>query len=190
MQEEILSVINQWNEKSLAALYRNFYKVTVSYAYKIVKEQMIAEDVVQDVFLSMWENKKTFNSSGHLRTFIIQCIHNRCIDKLRHNKNSFNREQEVFYISNTIPTTQNCLITYLLREEVYQNLLMAIEALPDRQRDVFLLLMEGKKNSEIAKILQISLNTVKSHRKRGMELLKSTLNPKSLSLLYSILAFA
>ena len=53
MQEEILSVINQWNEKSLAALYRNFYKVTVSYAYKIVKEQMIAEDVVQDVFLSM-----------------------------------------------------------------------------------------------------------------------------------------
>ena len=84
MQEEILSVINQWNEKSLAALYRNFYKVTVSYAYKIVKEQMIAEDVVQDVFLSMWENKKTFNSSGHLRTFIIQCIHNRCIDKLRH----------------------------------------------------------------------------------------------------------
>ena len=58
MQEEILSVINQWNEKSLAALYRNFYKVTVSYAYKIVKEQMIAEDVVQDVFLSMWENKR------------------------------------------------------------------------------------------------------------------------------------
>ena len=187
MQEEILSVINQWNEKSLAALYRNFYKVTVSYAYEIVEEQMIAEDVVQDVFLSMWENKKTFNSSGHLRTFIIQCIHNRCIDKLRHNKNSFNREQEVFYISDTIlaPNEED-----ILREEVYQNLLMAIEALPDRQRDVFLLLMEGKKNSEIAKILQISLNTVKSHRKRGMELLKSTLNPKSLSLLYSILAFA
>lgn len=60
MQEEILSVINQWNEKSLAALYRNFYKVTVSYAYKIVKEQMIAEDVVQDVFLSMWEKQKDF----------------------------------------------------------------------------------------------------------------------------------
>ena len=187
MQEEILSVINQWNEKSLAALYRNFYKVTVSYAYKIVKEQMIAEDVVQDVLLSMWETKKTFNSFGHLRTFIIQCIHNRCIDKLRYNKNSFNREQEVFYISDTIlaPNEED-----ILREEVYQNLLMAIEALPDRQRDVFLLLMEGKKNSEIAKILQISLNTVKSHRKRGMELLKSTLNPKSLSLLFSILAFA
>lgn len=186
MQEEILRIINKWDEKSLAALYRNFYKVTVSYAYKIVKEQMVAEDVVQDVFLSMWENKKTFNSYGHLRTFIIQCIHNRCIDKLRSSKNTSNREHEAFSMSETI-TVPNEEET--LREEVYQNLLLAIEALPERQRDIFLLLMEGKKNSEIAEILHISLNTVKSHRKRGMYALRKTLNPKSLTLLSSILAF-
>ena len=61
MQEEILSVINQWNEKSLAALYRNFYKVTVSYAYKIVKEQMI--DVLTNyatIRILSIESKKCF----------------------------------------------------------------------------------------------------------------------------------
>lgn len=186
MQEGILDIINQWDEKSLAALYRHFYKVTVSYAFKIVGEQMIAEDVVQDVFLNMWETKKIFNSTGHLRTFIIQCIHNRCIDKLRTAKRNVNREREVSLMSDAIVRPND---DDILQEEVYQNLLFAIDALPTRQRDIFLLLMEGKTNAEIAVSLQISQNTVKSHRKKGLSNLKKKLNPKSLSLLYAILAF-
>lgn len=185
MQENILDIINYWDEKSLTTLYRYFYRVAVSYAYKVVGEQMVAEDVVQDVFLSMWERKKQFNTVAHLRTFIIQCVHNRGIDKLRSAKNSTNREQEVLAMRDTHVMLDE---DEILREQVYQNMLIAIDALPKRQREIFLMLMEGKKNAEIAQALNISLNTVKSHRKRGMDTLKRELNPKSLSLLGVLLA--
>lgn len=157
----------------------------VSYAHKIVGEQMIAEDVVQDVFLSMWENKKKFDTVAYLRTFIIQCVHNRCVDKLRVTKNTFERERTVSVMNGDIvaPNEED-----IIREEVYQNLLHAIDALPPRQRDIFLLLMKGKKNAEIAEAMNVSLNTVKSQRRRGMDTLRKTLNPKSLSLLYAILS--
>ena len=67
-------------------------------------------------------------------------------------------------------------------------MVLAIESLPDRQRSVFLLAIEGKKNSEIAETLHISEDTVKTHRKRGMATLREKMSDDMLLLLTILMA--
>ena len=70
------------------------------------------------------------------------------------------------------------------KEEIYRQLFLAIDKLPPRQREVFLLCMEGKKNKEIAEQLQISAETVKMQKRRAIGRLREQLAPMALALLY------
>ena len=70
------------------------------------------------------------------------------------------------------------------KEEIYRQLFLAIDKLPPRQREVFLLCMEGKKNKEIAELLQISAETVKMQKRRAISRLREQLAPMALALLY------
>jgi len=66
----------------------------------------------------------------------------------------------------------------LHKEEVYSMLFEAIDSLPEKQREIFLLAMKGKKNSEIAEAMRISVNTVKSQKRSGLEKLRNRLSPE------------
>ena len=59
-----------------------------------------------------------------------------------------------------------------MREEIYRELFLAIQELPDRSREVFELHLQGKKNEEIAEVLGISVLTVKSHKQNALRCLK------------------
>ena len=72
-------------------------------------------------------------------------------------------------------------------EEIFRQLFMTIDSLPERCKQVFLLHMEGKKNEEIAAALYVSLETVKTQKKRAMSLLRKKLSPYHFALLLSIL---
>lgn len=73
------------------------------------------------------------------------------------------------------------------KEEVYQHLFESIDRLPQRQREVFLLAMKGKRNAEIAEQLGIAVNTVKVMKRRGFATLRKDLSPDSLILLLTII---
>lgn len=67
---------------------------------------------------------------------------------------------------------------YLMREEIYRELFLAIQELPDRSREVFELHLQGKKNEEIAKVLAIQVKAVKAYRRDTITFLKSRLGNK------------
>ena len=66
----------------------------------------------------------------------------------------------------------------LMREEIYRELFLAIQELPDRSREVFELHLQGKKNEEIAKVLAIQVKVVKAYRRDTITFLKSRLGNK------------
>ena len=70
------------------------------------------------------------------------------------------------------------------KEDIYRQLFLAIDKLPPRQREIFLLCMDGKKNREIAEKLQISAETVKVQKRRAINHLREQLAPMALALLY------
>ena len=75
----------------------------------------------------------------------------------------------------------------LFGPEVYRMLLEMVESLPQRQREVFMLAMEGRRNAEIAEQLEISLNTVKVLKRRALTTLKEKASDKNLSAILVVL---
>ena len=79
--------IQQINTKEVGAfrvLFEHFYNYLVLYAMKRVRQREVAEDVVQEVFVAIWESPKEYNSFRGFKAFLYDAIQNRCLDYLKH----------------------------------------------------------------------------------------------------------
>ena len=181
---EILEIC-LWNDKSIALLYDKFYRALVSYGCQFVEKE-IAEDIVQELFAVLWERQPQFKSMAQLTSYFYTTVHNAVINHLRHQNVHDNYRQSIvdnlqeFMLVDDMSDVFN-------KEEIYRQLFLAIDKLPPRQREIFLLCMDGKKNREIAEQLQISAETVKVQKRRAISHLREQLAPMALALLYHLL---
>jgi RNA polymerase sigma-70 factor (ECF subfamily) len=180
-----LDVIHQWSNLSLQLLYRVFYKALVGFAVQMTEEYQIAEDIVQEVFFKTWQKKNVFQTVGTLKAYLYNSTRNECINYLRHQQVRQGHEKRIVEEYREMRLDGNMELL-LHKEEVYRQLFVAIDQLPPKQREIFLLAMKGKKNHEIAAVMGITLNTVKKQRQRGLESLRSTMHPKTFLLLLGI----
>ena len=163
-QDEILFIeaINRQEPKAYQTLYRLYYRALVNYAMRFISKQDEAEDVVQDLFVSMWNKKIQFASYVSFRTYLYNAVYNAVLNVIKH--------QDIDLVKNEdeldFPEAD------YQKEEVYRQLYLAIDRLPKKCREIFLMYMDGKKNEEIAQILSISIETVKTQKKRAMRFLK------------------
>ena len=170
MNEEKSSFIKGINEQHPAAyhqLYNEYYKALVLYAINFLSSQQAAEDIVQDLFATMWEKKMRFLSLPSFRTYLYNSIRNASLNYLKH------QNVESLYLERLTSTYREITEEEdTNEEEVYRLLFRAIDKLPTRCREIFLLHMDGKKNEEIATALGISIETVKTQKKRAIQSIK------------------
>jgi RNA polymerase sigma-70 factor (family 1) len=151
----------------------------VVYGMRFTADAVTSEDLVQDVFVEMWQRQLVFVSEIALKAYLYNSVRNKAISLLRHEQvkenyrglvaqepNSSNEEEEEDWIT----------------EEVYRQLFEQIDKLPERQRKTFLLAMEGHNNAEIAQIMSVSIDTVKTQKRRATAVLRSKLGDKKLML--------
>ena len=170
--------INEKQEKAFHELFLRFFNYLVVYAMRRVQRRDVAEDIVQETFITVWENKKTFNSYQGLKAYLYELVQNKCTNYLKH------RQVEDKYASYVKTTGEEAEGDYsLMQEEIYRELYMAVRELPEKCQRVFELHLEGKKNDEIAEILGISVLTVKSHKQNAIHILKEKMG--NLFLLYA-----
>lgn len=170
MNEERNSFIEDLNKQKPTAyhqLYDEYYKVLVLYAINFLSSQQVAEDIVQELFATMWEKKMKFLSLPSFRTYLYNSVRNASLNYLKHQ----NVESLYFeHLSNTYREITEEEDTN--EEEIYRLLFRIIDKLPTRCREVFLMHMDGKKNEEIATALEISIETVKTQKKRALQFIK------------------
>lgn len=186
MVELSLHTINKWDDDALQMLYRGFYKALVVYAASIVGDSENAEDIVQDTFTKMWQKRPSFKNEGQLKVYLYTATHNQSISYLRHSSREGSKVS-LPSVGNEVMMLADNGEEQLFGPEVYRRLMMMVEKLPTRQREVFLMAMDGKKNKEIASQLDISLNTVKVLKGRALQTLKQNLDAKSMFLCYFLL---
>jgi RNA polymerase sigma-70 factor (ECF subfamily) len=168
--------INSKDANAFHLLYKKFYKALVYYAMQQIESSEVAEDIVQEVFINIWEKDLCFQNEKALNVYLYNSIRNAIINYIRH------KEVEVNYIKQSIQAEQSASkaeeddIDYIFEDDVYKQLFDMIDHLPERAREVLLLYMKGKKNKEIAEALNISLETVKTHKKRAISFLKKHLS--------------
>lgn len=162
--------------KEIHVFYSKYYRILVLYAVKIVADTAMAEDIVQAAFTKMLENKADFSNELSARAYIYTAVHHLCLDTLKHKS-----VVDGFLLSSAdtiVPAPDEDVMD---RNEVWRRVLEKIHTMPPRQREVFLLLMEGNKIKDIAKMMNVSENTVKMQKKRGLSALRRQLSDKDFS---------
>ena len=173
----------RWDETTFHRMYQLFYKALVAYSFRFVANQPTAEDIVQNVFSVLWRQSLRFPDEMLLRAYLYKSVRNKSLEHLSH------LQVEKEYRERVLRDVQpEQLITdegeeQFFPDEIYRRLLTMIDLLPSRQREVFLMHMDGARNKEIAEKLNISVNTVKIQKKRALATLKQKLNEQQLLLL-------
>ncbi|MFR1240456.1 MAG: RNA polymerase sigma-70 factor [Butyricimonas faecihominis] len=161
--------INEKQEKAFHELFLRFFNYLVVYAMRRVQRRDVAEDIVQEVFVNVWEGDKEFNSYVGFRAFLYNAVANRCMDYLKH------QVVEDRYAAVVMKEEHEWDELDMAEEEMYRELHLVVQELPERSRAVFELHLEGKKNEEIAQLLALSVLTVKSYKKNAMQYLRKRL---------------
>ena len=162
--------INEKQEKAFHELFLRFFNYLVVYAMRRVQRRDVAEDIVQEVFIAVWERDAQYPTYNAFRSFLYNSVKNAGLNHLKH-KNV----EEKYLASLNLEDEGDDIDLKMMEEELYRLLFKTIDELPDKCRNIFLLHLEGKGNEEIALLLNLSILTVKTQKKRAMSYIRERL---------------
>jgi RNA polymerase sigma-70 factor (ECF subfamily) len=158
-EETIWRKIQQHDIATFENYYKEHYKSFFLIACKYLKNQAQAEEIVDDVFLKIWEDGATINIETSLKSYIYKAIINRSINTFNKNKRELSHQTEL----KDFPD-EGYELKQIEENELKIKLFAAIDRLPDQCRKVFeMSRFEELKQQEIADKLGISIKTVKNH---------------------------
>lgn len=168
-------------------LFRKYHHRLLLFTMKFVESESDALDIVQNIFIAVWENGKYRDKEKLVHAYLFAAVKNSCLNYLKHKQVVKKFEQdaalqiglmEVIYYQ----SGENSLI----EKETLEQINRAIDSLSDIYKDVIILSrLDGLKNSEIAEKLNLPLRTVETRIFRAILTLKERMTQKS----YSILLF-
>ena len=170
------------------------YPNLISYARIFLPEEW-AQDIVQDVFFSVWENRERLDEESSVKSYIFRSVHNRALNFIESQKTSYsyrqwNKNRIIRLSMNTSNYESNPVIHNLYNSELRTNINKAIQSLPERQREVFILsYIELMSNQQIADKLGLSLRTVGNHMYLALKSLREKLSSEELCLLLMVSPF-
>lgn len=169
----LLKQLQKGNEKAFTSLFRKYYKDLVLFAGYFLSEKDVCEDIVQTVFVNVWDKRKDLNYKVSFKSFLLTSVKNNCLDELRHRKvvTEFQNNYNIFDNSLNLSTEHAVLYS-----ELNSNLNKGLSLLPEKQREVFeMSRLQGIKYKEIAQQLNISERTVEDRMAKTMKILLSYL---------------
>lgn len=164
-----LKQLSDGNEKAYRHLFDQYYSSLVMFARSFLKNDVLVEDVVQDVIYDFWMQRQSLSKVISIKAWLYAAVRNRCLNDLEHDK--VVRK----YLDKVKLVDDEFILQQMIEEEVYLSLKNSIDALPGKIKEVYKLILVGKNNKEIAFLLNLSEDAVKSYRKRGKQILKISL---------------
>lgn len=151
-------------------VYIDHYSALFHYAYTMIHDSIMAEEIVHTVFFKILEKKTPLNIHTSLKAYLYRCIYNECLNYLKHQKIKFAFE------AHTIKTMSNKTESPMVKlqyQELEQRLSKAINELPEQCRTIFQMSrFEELKYAEIAAQLGLSIKTVETQMSRALKKLR------------------
>lgn len=169
--EEIVDALIKGDEATFATVYKSYFTPLINYAASIVTDQEAAYEIVQNLFVTLWENRKKLDREKSLRNYLLRGTHNNSLrylkthtlHQLHHEqiKQETSEEEQENIIDREEPTDPETQLTSILNE------------LPARSKQVIIMShIENKKSTEIAQELGISVRTVETILYQAMKKLR------------------
>jgi RNA polymerase sigma factor (sigma-70 family) len=161
---------------ALEALYQRYGRAAYSLARRILTEETLAQDVVQEVFLSLWRDAGRFDAGrGTVATYLLSMTHHRAVDAVRREENLRRwRTSDAGLELEADPKAR--VEDEVEASERRSEVRAALKELPDAQREALLLAyFGGYTQREVAALVGVPLGTVKTRMAAGMRKMKETL---------------
>ncbi|WP_394991503.1 RNA polymerase sigma-70 factor [Emticicia sp.] len=169
-EQEIISAIRQGDERIFEATFRKYYQSLCNYANSILKEMDEAEEVVQNLFLSIWEKRTDLEISVSLKSYLYRAVHNHCLNRIKHLKI---REEYQQYATNFYDSSYESVSQTVMKNELEQKIEEAIRKLPEQCRLIFRMSrFDELKYHEIAKQLELSPKTIENQIGKALKFLR------------------
>lgn len=161
--------------------FNKHYKVLCYFAWEMVKDTEVAEDLVQDAFIAYLDNKhKVSIQPSAVRSFLYSTIRNAVYNQSRKSK-TIQKYLDRQYATEADDTDYEHKI---IRAEFMSEIARVMEGLPDSCQHIFKLsYLDGFSNQEIAEKLAISVNTIKTQKQRALRVLRQKIHPEFFFLL-------
>jgi RNA polymerase sigma-70 factor, ECF subfamily len=175
--EDLMTLVERRDADAFAVLYDRHGGAAYSLAYRIVGDAAVAEDVVQEAFLSVWRSGARFDPArGSVRSWTLGIVRNRSIDSLRRMAGAAPKLDLDDEAAIEAEPAAELTDSEAIRRETARSVRGALRELPDEQSEVIgLAYFGGFTHSEIAKMLGMPLGTVKGRMRLGLEKIRITL---------------
>lgn len=172
-----------YNSKVFKSIFERLFPAMCLLGTRILKDEGKGKDMAQEAFVKLWQNnKEEFADENALRAYLYVLVKNACISALRKEKNITNTSIEL-----GLPIADEAFLNEILREETYRLLRDVINDLSPQATLVVKLSLKGHPNAVIAEELGITLNTVKTVKKRAYKYMRKRLGNQFVSILLTSL---
>ena len=179
-ETNLINAIKYGDSKVFEHIFKIYFNSLFLYARGILGSSEIARDIIQEVFLNLWEKKDSINITSSLKSFLYSTVYNACIDYIRRKqteqKYADTYKMQLAAIEHTyydkVVEKEQLLINQAIQNQINK----AIENLPEQCRIIFKMSrFENFKNYEIAEKLNLSIRTVDTQIYRALKSLREQL---------------
>lgn len=180
----ILKSLAKGDQASFDKLFRKYYKYLVSIAYTYVKDENAAKDMVQDVYLDLWNRRTTLNINQSIKYYLRRAVINTCLAAKRKTDRLEINSEKIDLNPGSVETTKNT-VAY---NELNNSVETIINTLPERCREIYILSRtRNLSHKEIATKLNISTKTIENQMTKALKTLRTELKKKGLLIIFGII---
>lgn len=165
----LISSLRDGNNDAFKFLIHTYNRKLNVYAFNLIHDKDLAEDIVQNVFLKIWKKRKNLKTEASIKNLLYKSVYNEFIDQYRKNKKTVSLEKKYLEVLSSVVEQENEQSLELLFRTVKKE----IENLPPKCKQTFLLSKkEGLTNMEIAEYLNVSIKSVEKHITKAFAILR------------------
>jgi RNA polymerase sigma-70 factor, ECF subfamily len=168
-EKDLFERIKKGDEKAFEKLFHKYYGHLCLFATKIINDDDSAEEIVQELFVKLWEKREQISIETSLKNYLFRSVKNLCLNFIQHNKTKIQHAQIVL----------SEVESNFSDDDVYPEIDLAfkieesINSLPEKRKEIFRLSrQEGLKYHEIAEKLNISIKTVETQMSLAIKTLR------------------
>jgi len=168
--ESIGTLLAQRDEAAFEQMFKTHFKRLHAYAFTILRDEIQAEEMVQQVFFKLWERNENLSLTGSVSSYLYRAVHNESLNYIKHQKVRSNHQLNVAYsMKNEVEHPAKKIMASELEKKIHS----ALNELPEQCRTIFQMSrFDELKYREIADKLGISIKTVESQMSKALRLLR------------------
>ena len=170
-ETDLLHKVKLGDVEAFEAVFNSHYAPLVGYGRTIIKDSDEAEDIVQQVFISIWEKRSDMEIHTSLRGLLYRSVHNACLNRIKHNKVRISYAKELTLTSSSSFTQED-----IRQKELQKRIDDAVALLPEQCGKIFKMSrFDELKYQEIADQLGLSVKTVENQMGKALKIMRESL---------------